>query len=390
MLTRPLTALLAVTCGATVANVYMPQAISPDIASGLGVPDAVAASVVSVTQLGYAVGIFFLVPLGDRIQYRGLITILLGVTGAALFVAGLAPIAPVLVGAAAVVGVATCVPQVIVPMAAGLADDDRRSAVVGALMSGLMAGILLARTFSGLLGGWLGWRAPYLVAASVVLVLAVTLRLVLPSTRPSTGDRYGSLLRTSLRLLREHEALRRSCLYQTLLFASFSAAWTSLALLITGPRYGLGTETLGLIALVGLVTAAMTPVAGRWVDRTDFDRVSGACFACALLAAAVLSIGLVGGALGLAALVLGMLLIDASTQCGQVANQSRALGIRPDARSRANTAYMTCSALGAAVGSWLGVQAYQAVGWGGVCGFVAILTAVGAHHHASRLVHVRS
>jgi predicted MFS family arabinose efflux permease len=232
---RPLLVVLALTCGVAVSNVYFPQATTPLVADGLGVPLGAAALVATVTQLGYAAGIALLVPLGDRVPHRPLVATLLAITGLALLAAGMAPTLAVLIGAALVIGIATVVPQVIIPMAAGLTEQHRRGEVTGLLLSGLLTGILLARAFGGMLGEWLGWRAPYLVAAALAALVAVVLATMVPSTTPPSRQRYPALIAASFRLLRSEPQLRRSCLYQASLFGGFTAAWTSQTHLVTGP-----------------------------------------------------------------------------------------------------------------------------------------------------------
>lgn len=373
VLSRPLTLLLSIACGVAVANIYFPQAISPLIAAGLKTSKSSAALVTTCSQLGYAAGIFLLVPLGDRLRHRRLVTVLLLLTTAGLVLAGTASALPALAAASALIGLTTVVPQILIPMAAGLSEPERRGEVTGTLLSGLIGGILLARTFSGTLGQWLGWRAPYLVAAAAVLVLAAAMAAFLPATAPSTGERYPSLVAASVRLLRTEPLLRRSCQYQVLVFAAFSAAWTALALHVTGPVYHLGTPAVGVLALVGAGSMVATPRAGRATDRLGPDAVNLRCLLGVLAAAAVLALGAVGGPVGLGALAVGMLGLDVAMQSGQVANQARIFALRPQERARLNTAYMTCAFLGGSAGSWLGVRAYSALGWNGVCGVVAVL-----------------
>jgi predicted MFS family arabinose efflux permease len=376
--------LLAVACGVAVANIYFPQAISPLIARDLGVSASSAALVTTCSQLGYAAGVFLLVPLGDRLRHRRLVPALLLLTAAALAVAGTAATLPVLAVASVLIGLTTVVPQVLIPMAAGLAAPERRGEVTGTLLSGLIGGILLARTFSGVLGEEFGWRAPYLIAAAVVLMLTAALAACLPPTVPSTAERYPSLVAASVRLLRTEPMLRRSVRYQVLAFAAFSAAWTALALEVTGPRYRLGTPAVGVLALVGAASMVVTPRAGRAADRLGPDAVNLRALLGILAAAAVLLLGDAGGATGLIGLGAGMLALDVAMQSGQVANQARIFALRPQARARLNTAYMTCAFLGGSAGSWLGVRAYAAFGWNGVCTLVAALGA------AALAVHYRS
>ena len=376
VLSRPLILLLSIACGVAVANIYFPQAISPLIAGGLKVGESSAALVTTCSQFGYAAGIFLLVPLGDRLRHRRLVTTLLVLTTVSLILAGTATALSALAVASTLIGATTVVPQILIPMAAGLATPERRGEVTGTLLSGLIGGILLARTFSGTLGQWLGWRAPYLLAAGAALVLAAAMTAFVPATTPSTADRYPALLAAPVRLLRAEPLLRRSCQYQVLVFAAFSAAWTAIALHVTGPKYHLGTPAVGVLALVGAGSMFATPRAGRATDRLGPDAVNLRCLIGVLVSAAVLVLGAVGGVVGLAGLAVGMLALDVAMQSGQVANQARIFAVRPQERARLNTAYMTCAFLGGSFGSWLGVRAYSAFGWNGVCGVVAVLGGV--------------
>lgn len=383
---RGLLPIMALACGVAVANAYFPQAITPLIAHGFHIGEATAATLATVTQLGYAAGLFLLVPLGDRLSRRPLITVLLGVAALALLAAGLAPATGPLLAAAVVVGLATVVPQIMLPMAAGMVAPERQGAVTGTLQAGLVGGILLARTFGGVLGEQLGWRAPYLVAAALTALLAVALGFALPRSVPAARTGYPTLLADTLRLLRDQRPLRRSVFFQVTLFGGFSAAWTAVTLLITGPRYGMGTQAVGLLALIGAASVFLAPAAGRWVDHYGADRVNLWCILLGLASGVVLLTGLLGGAVGLVGLAIGLLMLDVAVQCGQVANQARIFALRPEIRSRLNTGYMTCGFLGAGAGSWLGTRACAQLGWGAVCALIALaaLVAVAAWLYGRR------
>ncbi|MEU9011387.1 MFS transporter [Streptomyces sp. NPDC048479] len=380
-----MTLILAVTCAVAVGNIYFPQAIIPLIAAGLHTSPDSASLAVTATQVGYTAGMFLLVPLGDRLPHRSFLVILLALTGLGLLAASCAPTLPLLVAASALIGLATVAAQVVGPLAAGLVAADHRGAVIGTLLSGSIGGMLLARAFSGVLGEWLGWRAPYLVAAVVVLLLAVILARTVPVTTPPSRQPYPALLADSLRLLRTEPDLRRSCFYQATVFAGFSAVWTCLALHLTSPVYGMGAQAVGLLALVGGATMVCTPLAGRLVDRHGPDPVNLVCMLAVLVSAAVLAAGVWGNVPGLTALVVGTLLLDIAMQSGMVANQARVYALRPDSRSRLNTAYMTCAYLGGSAGSWLGVHAYGQGGWWGVCALVVLLTTLGLARHLAAL-----
>ena len=367
-------ALLAFACGVAVGNVYFPQAIGPLVASGLGISPDAATTVVTATQFGYAAGIYLLVPLGDRLRPRRLLVTLLPLTGAGLLAASAAQALMPLVAASVLVGTATVIAPLAGPLAAGLVPAERQGVVGGTLLSGCLAGMLLS-------------RAPYVVAAVLSLTVAALLARMLPSPAPSTAAPYPALLAAPLRLLRTEPELRRSCLYQAMVFAGFSAVWTGVALLLTGPVYGLDATAAGLLALVNAATMVCTPVAGRLVDRHGPDRVTLVCLLIVGAAAPVLALGGLGGVPGLSALVVGTLLLDVGMQSGQVANLVRIYGLGADVRARLSTAYMTCAYLGGTAGSWLGARAYGGFGWLGVCALVAALTAVALGRHL--LIRVR-
>ncbi|MGW6932432.1 MFS transporter [Lentzea sp. NPDC054927] len=381
-MTRGMLWLSAIACGVAVGNVYFPQAVTPLVAEGLRLPADRAALVVTAAQIGYACGIFLLVPLGDRVPYRPLLATLFAVTGLGLATAGLAPSFGPLLAAGVAVGVTTVIAPIIGPMVAGMAAPEARGAASGTMLAGSIGGMLLARTFAGALGDWLDWRAPYLVAAGLAVVMAVALWRTLPVTKPHTRQSYPDLLLEPLRLLRSEPELRRSCLYQAMIFGAFSAVWGSVALLLTGPSYGYGAQAVGLLALVNAATMVATPIAGRIVDRRGSDPVNLVCMIAVIGSAVVLAFATAGGTGGLVALVLGTLVLDVAMQCGMVANSIRMYALSDTHRGRLNTAYMTCAYLGGAVGSWLGVRAYTAFGWRGVCGLVVLMAAVALTRHA--------
>ncbi|MET8759130.1 MFS transporter [Lentzea sp. NPDC004782] len=380
-MTREMRWLLALACGVAVGNVYFPQAVTPLVAAGLRISADQAAVVITAAQIGYACGIFLLVPLGDRVPYRPLIATLFAVTGLGLAVAGFAPSLGPLFAAGVAVGLSTVIAPIIGPMVAGMVAPEQRGAASGTMLAGSIGGMLLARTVSGVLGEWLGWRAPYLVASGLAVVMAVALWRALPGGEPHTRQSIPDLLLEPLRLLRSEPELRRSCLYQATVFGAFSAVWGSVALLLTGPVYGFGAQSVGLLALVNVVTMVATPVAGRIVDRRGSDPVNLVCMLAVIGSAAVLAAGGSGGVGGLVALVLGTLVLDVAMQCGMVANSIRMYALSDTRRGRLNTAYMTCAYVGGAVGSWLGVRAHVLFGWRGVCALVALMTFVALARH---------
>ena len=355
--------LLATTCGAAVANNYYVQPLLPTIAAAFGVSEATAGLLVTAGQVGYAVGLALLVPLGDLLERRRLISRLLVITAVAEALAAAAPTFAVLASALALAGLTSVVAQIIVPMAASLATDNERGQVVGTVMSGLIIGILLARTVSGLIASVAGWRPVYIVAAAAMLLLAAVMYRALPEAEPSERISYRALLRSVLDLVRQEPVLRQRMGLGAASLGCFSILWTPIAFLLSGPPYHYGTALIGLFGLAGLAGAAAAPAAGRLADRGRGRY--------ATLGAIVILLGSWGlldlGAHSLAALIAGSITLDLGAQALHISNQSAIYALRPQARSRLNTAYMVAYFLGGAVLSAAASLVYSAAGWNGIC-----------------------
>ncbi|MGW9025566.1 MFS transporter [Streptomyces sp. NPDC055722] len=357
-----LIALLAAACGMTVANLYYAQPLLPSLRDVFHLSEATAGLLITLTQVGYVIGMLFLVPLGDRLEKRSLITTLLTVTTVALVAAGLATGFPMLLAASLISGTTSVVAQILVPFAASLAPDHARGRIVGRVMSGLLTGILLSRAVSSLVSELAGWRVVYLGSAVLMAVLAVTLRVALPQHEPTTTVPYTQVLRSTLALLRTHPALLRRGLYQAAMFGAFSAFWTTVSYLLTGPRFHYSAIGVGVFALVGAAGAAVAPLAGRWADRGHARPATGIAFAVAALAFAVG--GLDGHSIVLIALA--AVLLDMAVQTTLIVGQHTIYQLDPHARARLNSAFIATFFIGGALGSQLGSIAYRADGWGAV------------------------
>ncbi len=364
MIPRRVLVVMAVGCGLSVANLYYGQPLLVEMARDLGIPGPRMGVVATLAQVGYALGILLLVPLGDRLERRGFIVVLLGAVTVALAAVAASPGFAWLAVASLVMGITTVVPQLIVPYAAGLAAPEERGRAVGTVMSGLLVGILVARTVGGFVGTRLGWRAMYAIAAALMVGLAAVVRAVLPRSTPSTsGITYAGLLRSLVGLVRDEPVLRQSCLFGSLAFAAFSAFWTTLALLLAGPPYGYRGDVVGLFGLVGAVGALAAPAVGRVADRRSPRTTIGFGLAAMLLSFVVF--GAVGTKLW--GLVAGVLLLDVGVQGSHISNQSRIFRLQAGAHSRLNTVYMVAYFVGGAIGSAAGTYAWGLGGWGGVC-----------------------
>lgn len=359
--------LMAVAAGLCVASIYYNQPMLGILARSFQVGPAEVSVIPIVTQVGYAVGLLFLSPLGDRYERRALIVWTTAGLTLALFAAAVAPGVGTLAAASLAVGVLATVAQQIVPMAAQLAPDNQKGRVVGLVMAGLLTGILLSRTVSGVVSEFADWRLMFGLAGVSTAALAVLLAIRLPKVQPLTKVSYPALLWSLVALLREHKILRRSGLVQGLLFAGFVSFWANLAFFLEQPPFRMGSSVAGALGVVGIVGVMVAPLAGRLADKGGKGRII--LFGAAAVAASFVMFWL--GRESMAALVAGVVLMDAGLQAAMISNQAQVFGLDASARSRLNTVYMTTMFTGGAIGTALGAQAYSHFGWAGVCAFGA-------------------
>lgn len=361
-LTTQLVGLMAVGSGLSVASNYYVQPLLPDLADTFDVSSSVVGLLVTVSQVGYVVGLALVVPLGDLLQRRRLLTIVTALTAGGLGLIAAAPSLGVLFPAVALVGITSVGAQIYVPLSADLARPEQRGKVVGTVMGGLLIGVLLARTVSGLIAAAAGWRAVYVVAALAMLGLSAVSRRSLPPVEPSTRSSYPALLASVLTLYREEPVLRRRGLYGALGFAQFSALWTSVAFLLDD-AYGYDEATVGVFGLLGVAGVVAAQFAGRVADA-GWARVATVGFFVGL----AVSWGVLALAeSSLAALVVGIVLLDLAVNGAHISNQSEVYRLRPEARSRLTTAYMCVNFTGGVVGSALSATVYDRGGWSAVC-----------------------
>ncbi len=379
VLSRALVALIAVATGAVVANLYYAQPVLHQVARSFHSGPGPTSSIITATQIGYAAGLLLIVPLGDLHPRRALVTRLFLVSTVALVGCALAPnlwlfgLASVAVGAASVAG------QVMIPFAADLAPEERRGRVVARIMTGLLMGILLARTVSGLVAQVAGWRAIYWFSAALMVVFASVLWRALPAEGPRPHRSYAELVGGSLRLLVTEPVLRRRAWHGACAFAAFSVLWTTLAFLLSGSPYRYSNAVIGLFGLVGAGGIAAANLAGKLADSA---RATATTVGTGVLLAGSFAL-LWAGRTSLAALIIGIVVLDIGTQGMQITNQAVIYALRPDARSRINSAYMVCYFLGGAVGSVSAGALYGTHGWAGVCllgaGFGMLTLAMSAY-----------
>jgi predicted MFS family arabinose efflux permease len=372
-MTRALLVLFAVAGGAAVGSLYYTQPLLAVIAADLQVSEASVGLLVTASQIGYALGILFIVPLGDFRDRRRLVPLMMLLSAVALAASSIAPNFVVLAICLTAVGVTTVSGQVLAPLAGDLSDDATRGKNVGIVVSGLITGILVARVFSGVIADIGGWRVVFVVAAAIAVILTVLLYRSIPRLTPkASGLSYAGVLRSVLSLVRRERTLQVSMLLGATGFGLFTMFWTALTLLLSSPPYGYSTSVIGLFGLAGLVGAIAAQSAGRVHDRGWSVGGTGAAWLLILLSWPLLGFGRHSLLVVLAAIVL----LDVGIQSQHILNQSRIFQLSPDARSRVNTAYITGNFVGGTVGSLAATLLWSFGGWSAVSGAGAALSAV--------------
>jgi predicted MFS family arabinose efflux permease len=369
---------MSVSVGVIVANLYYIQPLLSSIASSFHISVPQVGSVAMMTQLGAALGMLFFVPLGDTKERRRLIVSLLVLESVFLALMAGAQSYLWLALASLGIGIAGSTVHLIVPFAAQLASPGRRGAAVGAVLSGLLFCIQLARTLSGLLGAWMGWRAIYWLASGMMLLLAVLIRLGLPRSKPTLTLSWPKLIHSAAVLIRTQPVLREAALLSAILFCAFSAFWTTLVFFLETTPYHYGSGVAGLFGLVGAAGALSAPFIGRLADQYGARR--NVLFALLITVASFVVLYLCGK--HMSGLIAGVILLDVGVQAGHVSNQTRIYGLLPEARSRLNMVYMICYFTAGAIGSFAGSLLWHHFAWAGVCGLGCLLSLAGCGIYA--------
>lgn len=380
--------LLATGAGASVASLYYSQPMLGILGTEIQVSGRAAGWIPTLTQLGYALGILLLAPLGDRYDRRIIILIKAALLCAALLMAGLAPSFAPLLAASLTIGLTATLAQDIVPAAAALAPAEHRGRIVGTVMTGLLLGILLSRVISGIVAETFGWRAMFVAAAGSIALLGAALWRGLPRFTPTSTLSYGALLGSLGALWRQHRALRRAALAQGLLSLSFSAFWSTLAVMLHEAPFHLGAAAAGAFGLAGAAGALAAPLAGRLADDRGPKLVASLSAGLVILSfAAMLVLPWLAPQAQLWLIGLSALGFDLGIQASLIAHQTIIYGIDPAARSRLNAVLMVSVFIGMASGAVLGSQALAAWGWMGVTGLaiaaagLALMVRLRAHTH---------
>lgn len=368
---RWLLGLLALTAGATSANLYYCQPLLGAMGAAFHVGSGRITAVATATQLGYATGLLLIVPLGDSLERKRLIVGTTLLSALALTASALSPSTAWLVASGYATGAICVTPQLAVTYAANIAAPERRGRTVGMVMSGLLIGILLSRTLSGAIGARATWQTVYWCASALMVSLGTLLAVAIPVQKPAGSVSYVRLLASLWPMIRDEPVLRRHALVGALGFGAFSTFWTTLAFHLASLPGHYGSQTAGLFGLVGAAGALAAVVAGRLAERVGPRTLNGTALGLALI-----SFGLMAAsARSLVALALGVVGMDAGVQASHISNQTRIYALGTEERNRLNSVYMVSYFVGGACGSAAGAHAWAAYGWPGVCGTGSAFTA---------------
>jgi predicted MFS family arabinose efflux permease len=367
---------LGFACCIGVSSIYFNQPLLIEMAKTFHVTPAHTGFVAVATQVGYALGLLLIVPLGDVVERRALMMRMFAFVSLALFCVAFAPSVALLIAASVLVGLFASVTHVALPIAPSLVTHAKRGRAIGTVMTGLLLGILLARTFAGWVSDVSHWQVVFITAGCMNALFVPLLWKVMPRLEPTAPVRYGEALRSLWTLFRTEPLLRESSFIGALAFASFSTFWTTMVFLLD-KHYGLGPGVAGSFGVLGATGALIAPVAGKLADRRGSRHV--VAIGLSILASSYIVLWFFG--YHMAGLVAGVILIDVGAQMTQVANQTRIFGIDPGARSRLNTVYMVIYFAGAAMGSALSTIAWMHFEWHGVCALALLFISCAALVH---------
>ena len=350
---------MAIATGLIVANLYYCQPLVILIAKEFLIAEEKAATITYLTQAGYAIGMFVMVPLGDKLERKKQIQFTAFSAIIALILAATSKSFLMLQIASFLIGAFSIVPQLILPLAASLASPEQRGKVIGTIMSGLLVGILISRTVSGFVGLWIGWRGMFWIAALLCLLIMLVIQKKFPVNRPNFKGTYGQLYNSMFTLIKEQKMLREATLINAVSFAQFGAFWTTMVLLLSEAPFNYNSATIGLFGIVGASGALAAPLVGKLGDKGKPRIIIG--YGCVLLLLSFIVFYF--STESLIGLLIGIVFIDVGLQAIHISNQTRIYAFLPEARNRMNTIFMSFSFLGTALGSAFGIWLWNYGKW---------------------------
>ncbi|WDF54615.1 MFS transporter [Mucilaginibacter sp. KACC 22063] len=363
---------MTITTGLVVANIYYNQPLLTDIALNFKVSNSKAGQVSMFTQIGYAAGLLFIVPLADMLKRKRLMIIDFALIIISLLGVALSKSIHLLYFASFLVGLTSVIPQLLIPMVAHLANPHERGKKIGFVMSGLLIGILLSRTISGFVGAHFGWRSIFYAAAAVMFILWGLVYWLLPEIEPTYKGKYSHLMKSLVHLFMSEPKLRLASFRGALLFAGFSAFWSTLAFLLKLPQFNEGSDVAGAFGLVGAFGALAVGFMGRLTDKMDAFKLSTFTILLVIISFIIFYFS----SHSIAGLIIGVIIMDMGVQSTHISNQAIIFSLNAEARNRINTIYMVSYFIGGSAGTFLASQIWGLYQWSGVCAIGTILSVI--------------
>lgn len=355
---------LAIIAGISVANLYYNQPLLNRISRDLQTSEFTANLIAMITQIGYAIGLLFIIPLGDLFKRKTIILINFTVLVVSLLTIALTPYIHLILFASLLTGICSVMPQIFIPIAAQFSTPETKGKNVGMIVSGLLTGILASRVVSGIIGEYLGWRFIFFVAAGMMVICVIIIMRVLPDMPCNFKGRYSDLMKSLFSLVMEYPQLRISSLRVGIAFGSFLALWTSLAFKMEQAPFFAGNNIVGLLGLCGIAGALTASYIGNYVQVLGVKRLN--YIGCGLIFSAWFS--LYSGQNSYVGIIIGIFIIDIGMQCIQLSNQTTIFSLSPKAANRINTIFMTTYFIGGSIGTLLAGIFWHWFGWQGVVG----------------------
>lgn len=363
---------LAIVAGVSVANLYYNQPLLNIMRNELGVSEFKTNLIAMITQIGYALGLLFIVPLGDLYRRKNIILTNFFLLIFSLLAIAMAPNIYIIWAASLITGICSMIPQIFVPIASQFSRPENKGQNVGVVISGLLTGILASRVVSGFVGEVLGWREMYFIAAGMILLCAIVILKVLPDIQPTFQGKYSGLMKSLFSLVRKYPSLRIYSIRAGLAFGSFLAMWSCLAFKMGEAPFHASSDVIGILGLCGIAGALTASFVGKYVKKVGIRNFN--FIGCGMILLAWASLFFCGN--NYAGIITGVILIDIGMQCIQLSNQTSIFDIYPSASNRVNTIFMTTYFIGGSLGTFLAGSSWQTWGWSGVVGTGVILTII--------------
>ena len=360
---RSMLLMMAMVAGFTVANCYYNQPLLKLIQHDIGISEQYANLITVITQIGYALGLCFIIPMGDLFSRRRIIVINMMMAALMAVIIGIAQNIRIIWGASLIIGVSSVIPQIFIPIAGQFSTPESKSRNMGIVLSGLLTGILASRVFSGFIGEWLGWREMFFIAAILMVICMVITLLMLPEMKRNFAGSYPALMHSVWKIYTNNPLIRLYSARAAFGFGSMLAIWSCMAFRLAQPPFCAGSDMVGMLGICGIVGAIIASDMGKYVPQfgvRNFSLVGALVQIAAWTIAYIFKDSYIG-------LIVAIILVDVGLQCQQLSNQSGCIQQVPNAANRANTIFMTTYFVGGFIGTFCAGIGWEMAGWQGVC-----------------------